>query len=80
MKEPAICPSCGQYLDISFPRPFKDIAHMIIGNEWLSLESFPVLLKCTSCPWQRETVGHEMTIDMQEGVILFARIDKPEGQ
>lgn len=74
----AACPDCGQWLDFRFGRDLKDIAHMTIDHEWVSLEPFPVELYCRHCPYVRQSVGREFTIDMDKAVILYGRIDNPD--
>lgn len=50
---------------------------MIFNNEYVTLEPFPMLIHCTACSWQRETVGREFTIDIEAGRVLLGRVDKP---
>lgn len=73
----APCPRCGAgSLDFEFRRELKDVAHMIVGGEWVSLEPFPVEIMCTACPYRKASTGREFTIDLANGVILFGRIDE----
>jgi hypothetical protein len=76
--EGAVCPDCGEWLQFRFACDFKDVAHMTINDEWVSLEPFPVELYCRVCAYVLATVGREFTIDMKEGVILYGHIDGPE--
>lgn len=73
--KPAACPDCGGELDLIFGQAFKDIAHMVVGGEWASLEPFPVELRCTACTFRQAGTGREFTVDIESGVVLMGKIE-----
>lgn len=77
---PGTCRACGGgNLEIKWLRPISDIASMVLNQEWVALEAFPIAVVCPSCGHDTTGMGENFTIDITRGVITygFIRVDEP---
>lgn len=74
-----VCARCDVWVQHRFATPLKEIAHVIVGDEYATLEDFSIELYCPVCGSHGETTARNLVINIREEVIVRCEFDPPLG-
>lgn len=74
-----VCARCDVWIQHRFIKPLSEIAHMIIGDEFLTVEDFEIELYCPVCGRKSTTTARNLCIDIKKQIIVRCEFDPPHG-